>query len=237
MAPDNLAAGINQLRRKDSPNRLPALPADAKERSDLIIGMLHDILIDPTAHFEYDLNRLLEIHQQDVAALSEFSYKDQLTGMLNRRGYDTEAPKLLDVTRRLEGHLLYVLADVDRFKQVNDTYGHSAGDAVLGAFGKASRDILRSGDLACRLGGDEFVFLLPSAKIPGKEVITRLDRRYHEILAERRILPVSISYGHATYEDDVLSMADHARMPAEAVLERLKEIADSRMYCTKRSAA
>lgn len=85
---------------------------------------------------------------------------DELTGLYNRRCLDRQLEKLVERTRKTGGGLALILVDLDRFKEVNDNVGHSAGDDVLRAVGAIIAGCVRSHDLPCRFGGDEFAIIL-----------------------------------------------------------------------------
>lgn len=93
------------------------------------------------------------------------SIRDPLTGLFNRRFLDEAMPLEEGRARRSGGGFGVVMFDLDRFKQLNDTYGHDAGDAALRAFAKLLQGNVRSGDIACRYGGEEFVLVLPGASL------------------------------------------------------------------------
>lgn len=90
---------------------------------------------------------------------------DSLTGVLNRRGFDERVSSLLG--RREADRWTLVLCDIDRFKSINDSYGHDAGDDVLRAFGGILTTHARRADLIGRIGGEEFALLLPSTGVDG----------------------------------------------------------------------
>jgi diguanylate cyclase (GGDEF)-like protein len=90
---------------------------------------------------------------------------DHLTGLSNRLGFEEAADRLLHDARAWP--VCLVVADIDRFKSINDTFGHPAGDAVLRAFAKLLKENARKIDLCGRLGGEEFAVLLPNCDIPG----------------------------------------------------------------------
>jgi diguanylate cyclase (GGDEF)-like protein/PAS domain S-box-containing protein len=106
------------------------------------------ILRDVTerTHLEHDLRTLAEL--------------DELTGIYNRRRFQEEVEKLVRVSRRFGDPLMLMLLDVDGLKQINDTYGHQAGDEALQLVARALRSAVRETDVVGRLGGDEFVALL-----------------------------------------------------------------------------
>ena len=90
---------------------------------------------------------------------------DKLTGLLDRWGWDEQAPRALaGSVERGRGAALLVI-DFDHFKQVNDLHGHLAGDAVLTAMGKVLVESTRAGDVVSRLGGDEFAVLMPDTSL------------------------------------------------------------------------
>jgi diguanylate cyclase (GGDEF)-like protein len=116
-------------------------------------------------------------HEQEKAELEQQSRKasqrakrlrreatiDPLTGLYNRRHLDQVMKREISFAQR-EGHAVgVILVDLDRFKQVNDTFGHTAGDAALRGVGEFLRSRLRAYDTACRLGGDEFIIVVPGA--------------------------------------------------------------------------
>lgn len=96
------------------------------------------------------------------------SITDPLTGSFNR-GYLTEyLPQEIRRARRYNRHLSLALADIDNFKEVNDTYGHQAGDSVLKEFVRRSKEVIRAKmDWIARYGGEEFLFVLPETNIEG----------------------------------------------------------------------
>lgn len=96
----------------------------------------------------------------------EASVIDPLTGMHNRRYMETHLSTLVDEARRGGRSLSVLLADIDHFKHVNDTYGHAAGDEVLKEFSARFRRNTRGIDLACRYGGEEFLIIMPDTPLP-----------------------------------------------------------------------
>jgi diguanylate cyclase (GGDEF)-like protein len=101
---------------------------------------------------------------------------DHLTGMLNRRAFEAKVRDLRDE----DVPFSLVMADLDHFKQLNDTHGHEAGDRALRVFVSVVKSILRPGDLACRYGGEEFVLALPNCDGHGA---TKVCERIREALA------------------------------------------------------
>ena len=99
--------------------------------------------------------------------LLDLSTKDPLTGLANRSGALGEFQTRFGLSVRYGRPLSVVMCDLDRFKQINDTYGHGAGDFVLQTFGERLRAALREADLAGRIGGEEFLIILPETDLGG----------------------------------------------------------------------
>jgi diguanylate cyclase (GGDEF)-like protein len=151
---------------------------------------------------------------------------DLLTGLPNRGRFRLTAEEAIARGRRGE-HGALVLVDLDRFKEVNDTLGHHAGDDLLRIVGQRLTESLRTDDLVARIGGDEFGLILP--KVKDKESTVALLRRVREHLATEIVLDgvslrVEASFGVAFYPQD----ADD--------LEGLLQCADSAMYQGKHGA-
>ena len=144
---------------------------------------------------------------------------DELTGLPNRRAFRAEAQAELRRCARLDERFAVVVADVDRFKQVNDTYGHAAGDEVLRLVGSVLREQAREIDLPARWGGEEFVVLLRGADAEGGRAIAeriRLALAGREAETEAGPLRVTASLGVAAFPrasgslDGLLEQADRA---------------------------
>lgn len=156
--------------------------------------------------------------------LSRVAATDALTGVLNRRAFLAAAEESLTHMRRARGSVTLLLFDLDHFKQVNDRFGHAAGDSVLVAFAEVLTKALGPGDQAARLGGEEFAALLPGAGAGiGKDMAERIRRAF----AARRIehagkhIPVTVSVGMV------------AREAREASLDGLLDLADRALYSAK----
>lgn len=115
--------------------------------------------------------------QRLIDGLCDLSLKDPLTGLANRRHFQAVLEREIDrVTRSGEAALLLML-DIDRFKQVNDTYGHLAGDRVLQAVARTLNSCVRPMDTLARYGGEEFAVVLPACQAAfGRAVAERIRR-------------------------------------------------------------
>jgi len=96
--------------------------------------------------------------------LAEQARRDTLTGLANRRYFSSELELEIREARETEKPLSVCMCDIDKFKHVNDRYGHSAGDEVIRALGRCLAEGVRRGDLAARWGGDEFCILFTGAR-------------------------------------------------------------------------
>ncbi|MGF9647761.1 GGDEF domain-containing protein [Pseudarthrobacter oxydans] len=162
--------------------------------------------------------------EQQTRALRVVASRDDLTGLLNRKAFlDLAAEQLADRTiTRGAGTL--ILADLDHFKSVNDTYGHAAGDLALQAFADACTATVRSTDLVGRYGGEEFVLLLPGTSAERAETIAEeISRRLAAAPSVDGMDMPTVSYGISTYDDgtsdvyDLIATADGALYMAKSL--------------------
>ncbi len=109
--------------------------------------------------------------QQSNEELSRLALTDGLTGLLNRRGFDQQLEDEIWRARRFEHGLGLLVFDLDRFKSVNDTWGHTQGDVVLRAFAEVLMNSSRRVDKVARFGGEEFALLLPATDAEGVEIV------------------------------------------------------------------
>jgi diguanylate cyclase (GGDEF)-like protein len=108
--------------------------------------------------------------QENIALRRQFeqaALSDALTGFRNRRWLDQTLPRIVQRHLHASEPLCISMMDIDHFKQVNDAYGHAAGDAVLLQVGRFVRANLRPADFAARIGGEEFVLIFPQTSMPG----------------------------------------------------------------------
>ncbi len=170
--------------------------------------------------------RIAELNAR-VRTLESLAKTDELTGLLNRRGfYDAVRRELRTSARHNEtGVLAYI--DLDEFKPINDTLGHAAGDEVLRAVGRQLGTNIRSTDFAARLGGDEFAVLFVRAQhIPARERARCMLEELNSLTVtwKRKKLSVKASMGLANYT-------------GETAFEELLAQSDRAMYREKRKTA
>ena len=160
---------------------------------------------------------------------------DGLTGLANRRAATDALHAETARAQRLQTPLAIVLADLDRFKDVNDEYGHAVGDEVLRTFADVLRRTLRESDVAGRWGGEEFLLLLPGAD---EEGAVQLAERIRLTLADRSIpgapgLSVTASFGVAEYAGE--SNSDDLVLAADGALYRAKRAGKDRVVRSVRA--
>lgn len=153
---------------------------------------------------------------------------DPLTGCLNRRGLDLTLAREMARASRAGSTVSLLAVDLDHFKNVNDNYGHIAGDAVLREFGALLKQAARGGDMVARTGGEEFTILLPDTDPEGAlHTATRMcdTVRSHQFMVNGKRLYLTISIGLVTM----------AKIGSDAASANLKERADEALYAAKRA--
>jgi len=160
------------------------------------------------------------------AELLSISLTDDLTGLYNRRGFLTHAEEHLKVGRRTGKEFLFIYADLDGLKQINDTHGHAEGSQAIVRTAEILRQTFRESDIVARLGGDEFTILAKDTSCETAEhITTRLQENLRNHNAGRRqTYELSLSLGVLRVAPDV-----------NATVEELMAQADQLMYEQKRS--
>ncbi|MEJ2089446.1 MAG: diguanylate cyclase response regulator [Gammaproteobacteria bacterium] len=171
---------------------------------------------------ELELKSTLGELAQVNAELKRLTLRDSLTGVLNRRAFLAFADQAIARAERAHGQLVLLYCDLDQFKQVNDTLGHSAGDQYLQTFCRRVEATLRRSDVIGRVGGDEFLILLEDADWErALETVQRIRRETGKPLTlEGRELTPKVSIGIATYPEsrtvnDLIRRADEAMYAAK----------------------
>ena len=227
--PDDLAADWAQFRRvmageidgytlekrfihKDGRIVVTELAVQCLRCSDQSVDYLVALIQDITQR-----KHLEKILQQQATT-------DELTGLFNRRYFLELAPRELKRATRRHDSISVALLDVDHFKQINDTYGHQAGDQALIAFAKTCQQHIREMDMLARFGGDEFVLLLPEADSEQAcEVVERIRLALALAPVDHRgqPIPMTLSAGIACWADepepldDLLGRADQGLYQAK----------------------
>ncbi len=170
------------------------------------------------------LHRTLHIERMRSEGLERESHTDSLTGLSNRRGFEHHATKIIAAAKREFRAVALAYIDLDKFKPINDCYGHEAGDCVLKTIGNRLKETLRRGDVGARLGGDEFAVLYSTGVTQtGVDLaVARLTARIEE--------PIVLKNGTVR----VGASAGTALMPYQGhSFEALMRTADAAMYAAK----
>jgi diguanylate cyclase (GGDEF)-like protein len=143
------------------------------------------------------------------------AHKDPLTGTSNRAALDNILPREVELSRRHRSALSMIVMDVDKFKSINDHYGHAAGDEVIKAFCQVVNQVIRKTDMLFRYGGEEFVVLLSNTGREGALLLAERIRREIERMKIRigaHPVPVRVSLGVASLHgnEDGQSLFDRA---------------------------
>jgi diguanylate cyclase (GGDEF)-like protein len=145
-----------------------------------LLGIIDTMAYLPHQYTQTDLDILDMFAAQAAIAIrnarlynkiEQVSITDELTGLFNRRGFFQFAEREFERSLRFNRPLAALMLDIDHFKRINDTYGHSAGDLVLRALADCFRQSKRGIDIEGRYGGEEFVLLLPETLLPGASQI------------------------------------------------------------------
>jgi diguanylate cyclase (GGDEF)-like protein len=182
-------------------------------RQSLYINLLICLVV--TAIVLTLVNIALRRYQVRIAALAT---TDQLTELLNRRGFDLLANQAIQEARRNPSSLCALLLDLDNFKELNDNHGHLAGDEVLRGFANKLRDNLRQSDILCRWGGEEFIILLKDsspeqARLLAEKVRQQTEQGSFSYKGARLHITTSIGLAELHPDDslsELLARADRA---------------------------
>jgi diguanylate cyclase (GGDEF)-like protein/PAS domain S-box-containing protein len=163
---------------------------------------------------------------------------DHLTGAANRSRFFEMAAVELALWQRYGRPMSLIMLDADHFKQVNDTFGHAAGDVVLRAFVACSKLMLRSVDLLARFGGEEFIVLLPGTDASGAaDLAWRICKAIavEPIAYESTLIPLTVSIGCASMGAEIQTL-DELLKAADTALYRAKKLGRNRV-CSHTPAA
>jgi diguanylate cyclase (GGDEF)-like protein len=162
--------------------------------------------------------------ERQLGTLKTQAARDVMTGLGNRRAYDTMSQQIFKACAESHQDLCALMIDVDNFKPLNDTLGHAAGDELLKSIGEIIRSSIREHDSAYRVGGDEFVILLPRAsRAIGDRLAGRLASLVDHLARPLKLPhPPALSIGTAALSDE--TFADSKQMMDQA---------DRRLYAAK----
>ena len=184
-----------------------------------------------TEHLEAEVEVRTRELQSNKKQLEQLAREDFLTTLLNRRAFSELAMVEISNAIRFKRPLSLLLFDIDHFKDINDEYGHSAGDQVLKAIASTTKETCREGELICRFGGEEFVVLLHATDANYSQVLAaRLREAINRIKVEANDSAISIT---ASFGLICLNNLEQFNESAEQLLERLLATADKVMYDVK----
>ncbi|KAB1071615.1 PleD family two-component system response regulator [Methylobacterium planeticum] len=229
----------SQLRSLDRTRTVPLIMlAEPHDRARIVRGLdfgVHDYLLRPVDRNELVARvrtqvrrkRFSEVLRGAVQASMELAVTDGLTGLHNRRYLDSHLGTLFGEAVMRQRPVAALILDIDRFKSINDTFGHEAGDEVLRTFAERIRLHTRGIDIVARYGGEEVVIILPEVGLPEAQLIAERIRERIEMLPfsvqrATRSVGVTVSIGVAVRDPadvtagDMLKRADLALYRAKA---------------------
>jgi diguanylate cyclase (GGDEF)-like protein len=175
-----------------------------------------------------DLAKMVELEIQAM----QMATMDELTGLSNRRGFESLAQHAMNFCRRLNKPATMLFFDLDNFKQINDQYGHAEGDLALKTFSDILKHAFRNSDVIARLGGDEFVVLLTNtSESVANNVLQRLQDMIddHNLLSQRGYT-LSYSVGLEDYNTEkhtnIVELIHAADQSMYANKKRIKSLGD-----------
>lgn len=160
----------------------------------------------------------------EIEEINRRARTDALTGLANRQQFEERLTRIVMETNRFGGSCALIVIDIDRFKHVNDTYGHQMGDEVLKEVARVLQNAVRTVDLCARYGGEEMALLLPQTDIAGAGLLAERLRRAvcgDPVRVKGREIPITISLGVAAYpegtssRDELFAAADRALYSAK----------------------
>ncbi len=233
----NLAAQIRNIESGMTPQEAYAAGEKAHDSvTEPLVGALSEMFMLVSARNRelYELNQTLEAkvkqRTRELSAvneqLEEMALTDTLTGLPNRRYAMRRLRELWEDSQETGETLACIMIDADHFKQVNDTWGHDAGDKVLREIAHALRQSMRNDDVVCRLGGDEFLVICPDTEIDKALYVAERTRR--------RISELRIPAGAGEWQGSI-SVGVAARSSRMTGPEILIRYADEGVYAAKQA--
>jgi two-component system cell cycle response regulator len=227
----------SQLRSLDRTRFLPIiLVAEPGEDDCILRGLelgINDYITRPLDQQEFTARLRTQVRRKryndelraSVAQTIEMAVTDPLTGLHNRRYLDSHLEVLFERAMNRGRPLSLMITDLDRFKSVNDRFGHDGGDAVLREFARRLRKNVRGIDLACRFGGEEFVVVMPDTE---PHVARRIAERIREEIEQEAFLLPGGGELHVTVSIGVSSVK-----PGDESVGALMKRADVALYEAK----
>ena len=181
------------------------------------IAQRTDDLMVANQHLEQKAKELEETKVQ----LTIEATTDSLTGLFNRRYFSEISLNSFKMAQRYRQSLSIMMLDIDKFKMINDTYGHAVGDKVLVSCSQTLMDEARESDVVARYGGEEFIFLLPQTSL--EEATVLAERIQNKLCKKAQEINVTLSIGIAIFEDGVDKSIEDIIKKADKALYKAKE--------------
>lgn len=170
------------------------------------------------------VNLIIRIDELE-SEMRKLATYDALTGLLTRRAFFNDASNFVNFAERKQMPLSLIILDFDNFKDINDSYGHPAGDKVLKHFGKSIKSIIRKSDLVGRIGGEEFSLLLPDTS---EDTAIEFSERLHSIV-RKSVINHSQSTIRYTISIGLISLIPGKKDSIESIIKN----ADKSLYLAK----
>ena len=197
-----------------------------------LIGLLGFLLAFYTRHSNIQVERAYSAHLEGLSRrLRSLAYQDSLTALYNHRYFYEQLTHEVERANRYGHPVSVILLDLDKFKDVNDTYGHLMGDKLLSLIGKVISEQVRGADIAARYGGDEFAIILPDT--PKAAAQATADKLARAIASGRTIagqsegVTISASCGVACCPDEARTVSDVLQLADERVYESKRKVKHS----------
>lgn len=173
--------------------------------------------------FSVELKQMQNQLIKEKENLNIIASHDPLTQLLNRRSMEAHLSNVFDIAQKTGVPFSLIIGDIDDFKKVNDTYGHSAGDQVLIEVSKIIRSQLRSEDFACRWGGEEILLLIHSDEEVGVYIAERIRQVIQKtpIIADENAIYITMTFGVSSYNSG-------------CNVEKIIHLADQKLYDGKK---
>lgn len=226
----------SQLRSLDRTRFLPIiLVVEEGEEDRVIRGLelgINDFLVRPVDQQELIARLRTQVRRKryndqlrsSVVETIEMAVTDGLTGLHNRRYLDSHLQTLFDRAVSRRRALSVMIMDLDRFKSINDSYGHDGGDDVLREFARRLRKNVRGIDLACRYGGEEFVVVMPDteahvAEKVAERIRAEIEKNSFAVGRNGETIPVTVSVGVSSVKRGPDSVAELMKRADVALYE------------------
>ena len=224
-------------------SRLPVIMVSSVSEMERVIQCLEagatDFIRKPfhSAHLLVRVRNTLTL-TRTLRSLSDLAHRDPLTGVFNLRVFVEMLQRDLAASGRRSQPLAVIMADLDHFKGVNDTYGHQVGDEVLIQFARRAGDQMRAGDLLARYGGEEFAISAPDTDLDGALQLAERVRAAMDqpVSTSKGMVHTTVSLGVAVRDPDGDETASQLIERADQALYRAKEAGRNRVVASDPSA-